>query len=89
MITVPLFFLVHGSITFFPRFFIPKYNYFVMNDDQVSETGLELDRCRQEQEAVTVEFYSFKVSTAPSSISHSFFCAFLYQSRSVFISVRW
>jgi hypothetical protein len=28
----------------------------------VSETGLELDRCRQEQEAVTVEFYAFKVS---------------------------
>jgi hypothetical protein len=29
---------------------------------KVSETGLELDRCRQEQEAVTVEFYSFKVN---------------------------
>jgi len=27
---------------------------------KVNDTGIELDRCRQEQEAVTVEFYSFK-----------------------------
>ena len=27
---------------------------------KVSETGVELDRCRQEQEAFSVEYYTFK-----------------------------
>ncbi len=30
---------------------------------KVTETGLELDRCRQEQEAFSVEYYSFRESS--------------------------
>ncbi len=31
---------------------------------KVSETGMELDRCRQEQEAFSMEYYTFKENTA-------------------------
>ena len=31
---------------------------------KVGETGIELDRCRQEQEAFSVEYYTFRDNTA-------------------------
>lgn len=43
---------------------------------KVTETGLELDRCRQEQEAFSMEYYTFKENNAKFESMQAQVCAF-------------